>query len=143
MKVQRSGRYAMAVGKESSNNTVPSSPGEVARPHVAGPGVVSVRFSIEEFATPPVRDALVLGRRSPVGCMALRKALAFLHTAPFVHIEVDDDTVADIVVRESIVRIVGREKLIALVLHRVKPLMTDLDILHLDIEAKLHLEAEV
>lgn len=114
-----------------------------SHPSVAGPGAVTVRFSVEEFATPPVRDALVVGRRSPVGSLALRHALAFLHTAPFVHIELDDETIADIVVRDSIMRIVGRAKLISLVLTRIKPLMSDVDILHLHIAAQLHLEAEV
>jgi len=133
----------MAAKKKSGTSKTASAAPVISRPHVAGPGVVSVRFSVQEFETPPVRDALVLGKRSPVGSMALRKALAFLQTAPFVHIELDDDTIADIVAREAIVRIIGREKFIALVLSRVKPLMTDLDILHMDIEAKLHLEAEV
>lgn len=133
----------MANGKKSVRGSNHATPIAATRPHVPGPGVVAVRFTVEEFATPPVRDALVLGKRSPVGSMALRKALAFLHIAPFVHFEVEDDVIGDIVVRESIVRLIGREKLLQLVMDRVKPLMTDLDILHLHVETKLHMEAEL
>jgi hypothetical protein len=105
--------------------------------------MVAVRMTLQEFSTPPVRDALVMGRRSPIGCIAMRKALALLQTTPFMHIELGDEVVSDIVVREAVVRIVGREKLIALVLQQIRPLMTAMDILHLDIDARLHLEAKV
>ncbi len=106
------------------------------------PEVVSARFTVTEFATPAVRDALVLGKRSPIGCIALRKALGLLQTSPFAHIEFEDDVISDIIARESIVRIIGRDRLIALTREHVKPLMTDQDILHMDIEARLHLEVE-
>lgn len=133
----------MANGKKTVGSSNHLMPGSATRPHVLGPGVVAVRFGVDEFATPPVRDALVLGKRSPVESMTLRKALAFLHTAPFVHIEMEDDIIGDIVDRKSIVRIIGREKLIKLAMELVKPLMTDVDILHLNIVARLHMEAEV
>jgi hypothetical protein len=102
-----------------------------------------VRFTVEEFATPPVRDALVLGKRSPIGCIAMRRALGPLQTAPYAHIEFEDEIISDIIARESIVRITGRDKLIKLVKEQVKPLMTDQDILHLDIEARPHLDTEI
>lgn len=104
------------------------------------PGSVALRFTVSEFATPPVRDALVMGKRSPVGSMALRKALAFLNTSPYTHIEIEDDVIGDIIAREAIVRLVGKDKFI---MDRIKPLMTDMDILHLHVDATLHMEAEV
>ncbi len=106
-------------------------------------GSVVVRLVVKPFYTPPIHDALVLGKRSAIGCVAMRRALSLLQTSTFDHIEFEDDVISDILARESIVRIVGREALIRLVVQRVKPLMADTDILHMDIDAQLHLEAEV
>lgn len=122
----------MAIRKQPAG-TIPPSPTSHQQS-----SVVAVRFiTVEEFATPPIHDALVLGKQSPIGCMPLCKGLAFLQTAPFTHIEFEDDVISDIIARESILRINGRENLIKLILERIKPLMTDLDILHMDFEAGL------
>jgi hypothetical protein len=103
---------------------------------------VTVRFVVREFCTPPVHDGLVLGKRSPIGCIAIRRALALLQTTAFTHIEIDDDVVGDIIVRESILRRVPREKLIRMVVQRIKPLMAADEIVHLDIVAEVQVEAE-
>lgn len=106
-------------------------------------GMINVKLRVREFGVPPIHDALVLGKKSPIGCVAIRKALSLLQGSPFEHIEFDDDVISDILVRSSILRRLPREKLIAVVVQRVKPLMAADEIMHLDIEPELFLEAQV
>ncbi len=98
---------------------------------------VAISARVSEFTVPPVRDALVFGARAPVGCVAMLGALQLLGPETYDRIEVDDELVKDIVVRATLLKRAGREKLIVWILDEVKPLMTAEDILH------LHLEVEV
>ncbi len=101
-----------------------------------------LRARIKEFGIPPIHDGLILGKSSPIGCAAIRKAIDLLSTSPFEHIELKDDTVSDILVRASILRRVPKNTLIAFVLERIKPLMGPDDILHMDLDAEITLEDE-
>lgn len=74
------------------------------------------------------------------GCSAIRKSLALLMTYPFAHLELEDDVISDILVREAVLRRIPKEQLIELALQRIKPFMDDTEILHLDAETELHLE---
>ena len=63
---------------------------------------VHVTLRIKEFEIPPVQDGLVLGKKSPVGAVAMRKALPLLHPAAFEHFKVKDEVIGDIFVRSNI-----------------------------------------
>jgi hypothetical protein len=104
---------------------------------------VAVRMRIREFTTPPVRDALVLGKKCPIKCPEMRRALAFMQTAPFEHIEFEDDTISDILVRSAILRRIPRDRLICLVIRSVKPYMGIEDIIQVDFEAEAIVDDEV
>ncbi len=100
----------------------------------------AVKARVREFGVPPIHDALILGRRSAIGCVAMRKALSLLVAQPFEHIEIEDDVIGDILVRAAILRRVPLEKLIEFVRTHIKPMMTDNEVLHLDIEAEVIVE---
>lgn len=100
----------------------------------------SVKARVREFSVPPIHDALILGRQSPIGCVAMRKALDLLTTQPFEHIELKDDIIGDILVRAAILRRVPREKLVEFVRTHIKPMMADNEVLHLDLETEVIVE---
>ncbi len=89
---------------------------------------------------PPVTDGLVLGRDAPIGFAAITKALSLLVADAFESIEVDDDVISHILIRRAILRRIPKERLLAFILERVKPLMYLKDLLHLDIKAEVLLE---
>ena len=101
-----------------------------------------LRARIREFGIPPIHDGLILGKHSPIGCAAIRKAIDLLVASPFEHIEVEDDTIADIIVRSSILRRVPKDALTKFVLKRIKPLMGPDEILHMDLDAEITLDDE-
>lgn len=100
------------------------------------------RARLREFSIPPIRDGIVLGKKSPIGCTAMRKSLDLVAPHVFAHIEIDDDIISDVLVRAPILRLVPKERLTEFVLQHVKPLMGAEDIIHLDLEAEVLVEAE-
>lgn len=99
-----------------------------------------LRLGWTEFQLPPVRDGIVVGRRSPVGPVALYKAIELLSFQSFRHIDVDDDVVAAILVREAVTRRVSEEILVQLVLEEIKPSMSGDEVLRVDIEHEMEVE---
>ena len=102
----------------------------------------TLKTRVREFGMPPIHDALVLGKQSHIGCAAIRRAIELLVASPFDHIEIEDDVISDIIVRSAIMRRIPKDKLIAFVVSQIKPLMGKDEILHLDLEVEVALEAE-
>jgi hypothetical protein len=99
---------------------------------------ISARIS--EYTVPPIRDALVLGKDAPIGCIAMRRALELLVKTPFEHIELEgDDVISDILVRQSLLRRVSQEDLISFVLEYAKPLLGPEEVLHLEVDLSVFL----
>jgi hypothetical protein len=101
-----------------------------------------LKARVKEFSIPPISDGLVLGKDSPIGCVAIRRSLELLMVTPFEHIEVGDadDVVGDILVRQSLLRRISRERLVEFVLHRIKPMMGPEEILHLELTVEVLIE---
>lgn len=103
----------------------------------------TVRLSLQEFAIPPVRDCMVIGKESPIGCVALKKALSLLHGEPFEDLHPDDDTISDVLIRATILRKIPREKLIKLMVERVAPFMSKHEIILVQVEVEVFLECQL
>ncbi|MBI1906529.1 MAG: hypothetical protein HYS20_09890 [Rhodocyclales bacterium] len=92
---------------------------------------VIIRSQLSEFVLPPIDDGLVLGLQSPIGHVAVGKALSLLTTTLFEHVRVDDDVIGDIIVRKAILRKISADDLRTYVLEEVKPIMGPEEIIHL------------
>ncbi len=101
-----------------------------------------IRTRISEFVLPPIDDGLVLGKNSPIGHVAVGKALSLLSTTSFDHVPIEDDVIGDILVRSAIMRKIPKEQLIEFVLRVIKPLMGPEEIIHLDIEIEVEIMLE-
>lgn len=101
-----------------------------------------VRARLKEFVLPPIVDGLVLGRNSPIGHVAMGKALDLLSTTEFSHVAVEDDVIGDILVRTAILRKVSPEQIMKFVIDEVKPLMGDDEIIHLTLDVEVSLESD-
>ncbi|GAA7771328.1 MULTISPECIES: hypothetical protein [Cupriavidus] len=93
---------------------------------------------------PPITDGLVLGRASPIGHVAVGRALSLLSTTAFEHVEIhDDDVISDVLVRKAILRKIPPDELKAFILEQIKPAMGAEEILHLSLEVELLLEQKL
>lgn len=102
----------------------------------------TIRARVTEFMLPPIDDGLVLGRDSPIGHLAISRALSLLTVIPFERIEIDDDVIGDLLVRKAILRKISQDQLRDFVLKSVKPLMGPEEIIQLRIEVEVVLERE-
>lgn len=100
-----------------------------------------IRALVREFVLPPISDGLVLGRLSPIGHLAVGKALALLTTTPFEHLSITDDVIGDVLIRSAVLRKVDAETLRRFILKNIKPLMGPEEILHLELEAEVVIES--
>jgi hypothetical protein len=100
----------------------------------------SISVRVSEFQVPPVTDALVLGKNAPIGFAAISKAISLLAANHMQSIELQDDVISHIIVRRTMLRRIPEEKLVVFVLERIKPLMSDQEVLHLDIKAEVVFE---
>lgn len=83
-----------------------------------------------------------MGKDAAIGCIAMRRALELLVKIPFEHIELEnDDTISDILVRQSLLRRVPKEDLVNFVLSRVKPLLGPEEVLHAEIDVSVFLDS--
>ncbi|WP_446808476.1 hypothetical protein ACH50O_14410 [Methylomonas sp. 2BW1-5-20] len=104
---------------------------------------IHISANLGEYAIPPLKDMLVLGKESPIGCIAMRRAIELLVKAPFEHIEFDDDVISDILVRQSLLKRISKEALIDFVLIQVKPLMSADEILHAEMDISVQLNTKL
>ncbi|MGE0707108.1 MAG: hypothetical protein AB7N76_34870 [Planctomycetota bacterium] len=103
-----------------------------------------LRSQIRSFRMPPVHDALVVGKKAPIGCMALLKAVELMIAAPFERISFEEDEiVSDVLIRSAILRRIPVERLRSFVLQRVKPLMAEDEILHVDLYPEVTIESSL
>jgi hypothetical protein len=102
-----------------------------------------IQTRVKEFVLPPFRDGLVLGRNAPIGSRAMCLALELLVSTPFEHIEIDDDIIQDIIIRKNLLRRISKEKLLAFVLNNIKPLMSEEEILYLELNVEVNFENEL
>jgi hypothetical protein len=107
----------------------------------------NIRVRMQEFKIPPVEDALVLGKDASISCEAMRRSLTLLHVAAFEHIELkgeyEDDRLGDILVRRTVLNKIPRDKLIRLIIDRIKPFMAAEEILHLRVDTEVSLEHQI
>lgn len=94
---------------------------------------------ITEFATPPVSDALVVGRESPIGHAALYRALELLAPGVYQCIEVKDDVVGHVIVRRNLLARVSEGTLVDFVCSRVKPLLAADEVLNMALTAEVRI----
>jgi hypothetical protein len=97
------------------------------------------RIRAKAFQVPPIRDAAVLGRLAPVSREVMQKTLRVMSSEPFVSLDVRDDTIASIFVRQTILRRISAERIKRIVLRSIKPLMAKTEILALNLEIEIEL----
>ena len=101
-----------------------------------------IRAQLSEFSLPPITDGLVLGKHSPIGHVAVGKALSLLTTTAFEHLQIEDDVIGDVLIRTAVLRKASKEQIINFVLQEIKPLMGAEEIIHLDLKIEVLLEVK-
>lgn len=99
-----------------------------------------IRVRLRALEMPPIKDGLVIGRNAAIGGEAMTRTLRLVSNEKFDRVVLKDDVVEELIVRQAVLRKLGRERLIAFVMKRVKPIMAETELLLLDIDIELVLE---
>ncbi len=98
---------------------------------------ILVQMEIAIFKIPPCEDLLVIGKKAPIGKNAAMKMLETVAPDQFEVIEVENPIIEAIVAKRGLIKLMGRDRLIQVVIEEVTPLMEDSTLLHIGLNVKL------
>lgn len=75
---------------------------------------INMRFS--EFEVPPMQDVLIVGKKAPIGPEAARRMVDVLSPEQYEIIRVEHDYVEAVVIRKSLLTMLPKDKLIAIIM---------------------------
>lgn len=98
---------------------------------------------LSAFHLPPVRSALVVGKRSSIGPNALEKALQEMMPGSFRRVDVEHDVIQSLLVNEVHLRRLPEDELVALVIRHAEGIIDASETLHVEIEIELHVREDL
>lgn len=75
---------------------------------------ITIRFT--EFEMPPMQDVLIVGKKAPIGPEAARRMVDILSPEQYDIIEVNHAVIEAVVLKKSLINMVSKDRLIALIL---------------------------
>ena len=100
-----------------------------------------IRVRIKPLDIPPIKDGLVIGVRAAIGADAMQRTLQLVSNEKFELITFkEDEIISHALVRLAVLKKVSKAKMTDFILARLKPLMTEGEILMLDIDVEMVVE---
>lgn len=99
-----------------------------------------VRLRFKTLEIPPIRDGVVVGRAAQVSSETMQKILQLASADRFVSLPLHDDIIADVLIRESVLRKIDAEAVRDFVLQQIKPAMASSEVLSLQLEIEIVME---
>ena len=101
---------------------------------------ILMRMRVRGLEIPPVKDGLVIGHKAAIGADAMLRTLSIMTHEEFERLHLKDDLIEDVVIKTSILRKAGRDRVIRFILTNLKPVMTSTELLMLDIYVEMVIE---
>lgn len=102
---------------------------------------ISMRFS--EFEMPPMQDVLIVGKRAPIGPEAARRMVDILSPDQYEIIRIEHECVEAIVARKSILNMIQKDKLIAIIMEEGGKVANESMIIKVQINITLHVSKSI
>ena len=103
-----------------------------------------IRVRVKALEIPPIKDGIVIGRDAAIGGEAMVRTLRLMTNEKFERFTLPkDEIVQDVILRSSVVRKLGKDRVLKFVMDRIKPVMTESELLMLDIDIELVIEDTV
>lgn len=104
----------------------------------------SIRVRVKALEIPPIKDGIVIGRDAAIGGEAMTRTLRLMTNEKFERFTIaKDDIIQDVILRSSVVRKLGKDRALKFIMDRIKPVMTDNELLMLDIDIELVIEDSI
>jgi hypothetical protein len=103
-----------------------------------------IRVRVKALEIPPIKDGIVIGRDAAIGGEAMVRTLRLMTNEKFERFTLSkDDIIQDVILRAAVVRKLGKDRVLKFVMERIKPVMTETELLMLDIDIELVIEDTV
>ncbi len=84
---------------------------------------ITVRLS--EFEIPPMQDALLVGKKAPIGPEAVRHMVDALSPEQYIVVDVNHAVIEALVIRKSLLRMIAQEQLVPLLLQETEKIISE------------------
>lgn len=109
----------------------------------SGTRQVKLTLRLRDFDLPPIRDAVVIGRRAPIGPHGLFESLDRMVPDGYELIPVDGHPVVEAaIIRKRCFRLLDRERLLALLIRNAEPLMHESAIIQIELDGEVSVQVE-
>ncbi len=103
----------------------------------------TLSLKISEFEVPPMQDMLIIGKKAPIGPEAVRRMAEALSPEQFTVIKMQHDKIEAVLIRNSLLQIMDRDKLIPIILEESERLISDHMVLRSELKIAVSVQREV
>lgn len=101
-------------------------------------------LKLREFDLPPIRDGVVIGRRAPIGPVALFDAVDRMLPGMYELVSIEAHPVVEAVIfRKCRAQLVDRDRLVEIFKRHAESLMSDTSIVQVELEGELSVRVEL
>lgn len=98
---------------------------------------------LSKFHLPPVQDALVVGKKAPIGSEAILAALEEMTPGRYERIPVEHPTIDALIVLSADLRKIPRDDLTKILVRSAGPILDPGETLHIGLEIEIQVEQEL
>jgi hypothetical protein len=144
LKRDRSKLDSRASPKESARTMSKSTKRSAPQPLSSVTAEQLIRVRVKALEIPPIKDGIVIGCDAAIGGEAMVRTLRLMTNEKFERFTLPrDDIIQDVILRSAVVRKLGKDRVLKFVMERIKPVMTETELLMLDIDIELVIEDTV
>ncbi len=98
---------------------------------------VNIQLHFTRYELPPLKDALIIGKRAPVGAQSINRAFQELSPGVFLLIPIEHPIVEAVLIRTSVLRKLPQHELLSRLLHQADQMMDERDTLHVALDFEM------
>jgi hypothetical protein len=103
---------------------------------------INLQLRFTRYEVPPLRDALIVGKRAPIGANSISRAFEELSPGTFTLIKVEHPVVEGVLIRTSDLRKLPQQNLLSRLLHQADLMMDESDTLHVTLDFELIIDED-
>jgi len=102
-----------------------------------------ISIILSEFEIPPIQDVLLIGKKAPVGPEAVQRMIDVLSPEQYEIIKVNEGPFEAVVIRNSLSRLITRDKLLNIILDEGCKIASETAVLKAQVNIVLNINVEV
>jgi hypothetical protein len=103
---------------------------------------INMQIRFTRYEVPPLKDALIIGKRAPIGANSISRAFDELSPGMFTLIRLDHPVIEAVLIRLSDLRKLPQDQLLNRLLRQANQIMDDSDTLHVMLDFEIIVNEE-